>query len=618
MSTGSSKKRQPLASPRVVTTENRLRAKLERKVSFNEIGGLSSKIELLKSILLSPLNNEKQYQELGKYPPNGVLIYGLPGTGKTMVIDAFVNEYEKELHFIKVDCKSLLSKNAQEPELKLRELFEQATEAAPRSVLVFDDMEFIFPSKRKQLSETEKRLLLLLYEFFDNLIDRRRVVVIGITNSLDDVDPKLRRSKRFDYEIEFNVPLFEERLQILEAILKRCEHKLQNEQIEEFARNLIAYTGSDIDLIVSIAAGRCVEGRRKSLTLDDLQDAARKVKPSAMREIKLEVPAVRWTDIGGMELVKTKLIECLIWPIKYKHIYDRFNEVQPKGVLMYGPPGCSKTMIGKALATECKHRFLSIKGPEIFSKYVGESERAVRDLFSKARQIAPSIIFFDEIDAIAVNRSSDVKSANSVNDKVVSTLLNELDGIEKLSNVFVVATTNRPDVIDHSLLRTGRLDSIVYVPLPDFKTRKEIFRIKISKIPFKVGSMSAALSDSKIIENNLNDLNINDGDHRNSKDQTMDDLDLELSALAKRTEGYSGAEIITICHEAFLIALRSTMTVSCGSEGEPAAQDLPHLTYEHYARAIETSKPRTSKAMIELHKEFAERFCHFDLLKSED
>ncbi|KAK4337421.1 hypothetical protein RND71_043878 [Anisodus tanguticus] len=189
-----------------------------------------------------------------------------------------------------------------------------------------------------------------------------------------------------------------------------------------------------------------------------------------MREIKLEVPNVRWDDIGGMENVKSKLIESLIWPIKFKDTYDKFNEQQPKGVLMFGPPGCSKTMIGKALATECKHRFISIKGPEIFSKYVGDSEKTVREIFNKARQVSPSIIFFDEIDAIAVNRSSDVKSASSVNDKVVSTLLNELDGIEKLSNVFIVATTNRPDIIDKSLLRTGRLDSLIYVPLPNFET----------------------------------------------------------------------------------------------------------------------------------------------------
>lgn len=256
-----------------------------------------------------------------------------------MVINAFVNEYEKEINFIKVDCKSLLSKNAQEPELKLKDLFEQATENAPKSVLIFDDMEFIFPSKRKQLSETEKRLLLLLYEFFDNLIEKRRIVIIGITNSLDDVDPKLRRSKRFDYEIEFNVPMFEERLEILEKILSKCEHKIKNNDLEEFARNLIAYTGSDLDLIISIASVKCIEEKRKQLLLDDLKVAASKVKPSAMREIKLEVPAVYWSDIGGMESVKTKLIECLVWPIKYKHIYDRFNEVQPKGVLMYGPPG---------------------------------------------------------------------------------------------------------------------------------------------------------------------------------------------------------------------------------------------------------------------------------------
>ena len=623
----------------MLTTENRLRAKLEKKISFSEVGGLHKQIETLESILLSPVRNEKGYQEIGKYPPSGVLIYGLPGTGKTMLINAFANKYAQELAFFWVDCKSLLAKQAQESELKLNELLDQATEQAPRSVLVFDDIKFIFPTKRNQQSETEKRCLLSLCKFFDDLLDKRRVVIIGITNSLDDVHTDLRRSKRFDIDIEFTVPIFEERLEILDCILKRCEHKILFHQLKEFARNLIAYTGSDIDLIVSFAAMAAVEARRKALTLADLKEAAAKVKPSAMREIMLEVPAVRWTDIGGMELVKTKLIECLIWPIKYKHIYDRFNEVQPKGVLMYGPPGCSKTMIGKALATECKHRFLSIKGPEIFSKYVGESERAVRDLFAKARQIAPSIIFFDEIDAIAVNRSSDVKSANSVNDKVVSTLLNELDGIEKLSNVFVVATTNRPDVIDHSLLRTGRLDSIIYVPLPDFATRKEIFRIKISTIPYQVGAYSAMQSsldkNLNMINSNLNGMKICDdldstaNKIANKLDSKLDskldtksdtELDTELSALAKKTEGYSGAEIITICHEAFLIGMRSIMPVA-GQETSSApetSQDLLHLSFEHYSRAIDTSKPRTSKEMINLHKEFAERFCHFDLLKSDE
>lgn len=588
-----SKKRQSISSPRSTTTENRLRAKLEKKVYFNEIGGLQSKINLLKSILLSPVNNEKRYEELGKYPPNGILIYGLPGTGKTMLIDAFCNEYDKELNFIKVDCKHLLSKNAQEPELKLRELFEQAIDGAPRSVLIFDDMEFIFPSKKKQLSETEKRLLLLIYDFFDHLIERRRIVVIGITNSLDDVDPKLRRSKRFDYEIEITVPLYEERLEIIERILTKCEHKIKAGDLEELARALIAYTGSDIDLIISMASMKCVEEKRKWLTIDDLTDAAAKVKPSAMREIKLEVPAVRWSDIGGMEQVKTKLIECLVWPIKYKHIYDRFNEVQPKGVLMYGPPGNSKTMIGKALATECKHRFISIKGPEIFSKYVGESEKAVRDLFSKARQVAPSIIFFDEIDAIAVNRSSDTKQANSVNDKVVSTLLNELDGIEKLSNVFVVATTNRPDIIDQSLLRTGRLDSIIYVPLPDLRTRKEIFKIKIGKVPYKC---------NQELSEKMNSLTINSDEEKNA-------FDNELTQLAKATDGYSGAEIITICHEAFVLALRHSLSSS---------QELVHLTFNDYLDAIKVSKPRTSKEMVQFHEEFASKFCYLDLFKKDE
>lgn len=347
----SSKKRQSISSPLVnKSTENRLLAKLEKKVYFSEIGGLDNKVDLLKSILLGPINKGKQYEELGKYPPNGILIYGPAGTGKTMIINAFINEHSRELNFIKVDCKSLLSKNAQEPELKLKEILDQSIEFAPKSVLIFDDMEFIFPSKRKQLSETEKRLLLLIYEFFDNLIEKRRVVVIGITNSLDDIDPKLRRSKRFDYEIEFGVPLHEERLQILERILKKCEHKIKNDELDELARGLIAYTGSDIDLIISIASVKCVEERqRKFLLIEDLQDSVKQVKPSAMREFKLEVPTVKWTDIGGMDLVKQKLIECLVWPIKYKHIYDQFNEVQPKGVLMYGPPGCSKTMIGKGM-----------------------------------------------------------------------------------------------------------------------------------------------------------------------------------------------------------------------------------------------------------------------------
>lgn len=245
------------------------------------------------------------------------------------------------------------------------------------------------------------------------------------------------------------------------------------------------------------------------------------------------------------------------------------------------------------MATECKHRFISIKGPEIFSKYVGESEKTVRDLFNKARQIAPSIIFFDEIDAIAVNRSSDAKSANSVNDKVVSTLLNELDGIEKLSNVFIVATTNRPDIIDQSLLRTGRLDSIIYVPLPDFDTRKEIFRIKLSKVPYRVESQTNRDLSDEIGKLSLNDIH-------------KDEFDRELSYLASETEGYSGAEIITICHNAFVCALRKNLS---------ADNELKYLTREDYHDSIKNSKPRTSEEMIEYHEEFASKFCYLDLIK---
>eukprot|EP00795_Rhopilema_esculentum_P000633 gene633-10336_t len=451
-----------------------------------------------------------------------------------------------------------------ETESRLRSIFEEAESKAPAIVFI-DEMDALCPKRDDVINETEKRVVATLLTLMDGMSSTSsvgRVMVIGATNRRDSIDPALRRPGRFDREIEIGVPNSLDRMEILKKLLSKTKHQLTPESIQKVAQNAHGYVGADLSAVCKeaglAALKRLVRDERDardfSITLTDMDEAMLKVSPSAMRSINVDVPRVRWDDVGGQQEVKQRLKESIEWPLKYPEAFHRMGISPPTGVLLYGPPGCSKTLLAKALATESGLNFISIKGPELFSKFLGESEKAVRELFLKARTAAPSIIFFDEIDALGVQRGD--KSKSGVGDRVLAQILTEMDGVEGLKGVMVIAATNRPDMIDDALLRPGRIDRIIFVPLPDEATRKEIFQIQFRKIP--IGP------------------------------------DIEVERLVVETEGYSGAEICAVCKEAAIFALRESI-------------EATSINKTHFDAALELVRPRLDKTSIEYYRDFSSK-----------
>ncbi|KAI1278714.1 ATPase family -like protein [Halotydeus destructor] len=371
-------------------------------VRLSDVGGLDKQIQNLKELIELPLQCSAKVKEIGIYPPRGILVYGVPGTGKTMTMKALISELSSDIFFIRIDGASILSKGFGETEVKIKSLFDLAKEQQP-SVVIIDDLDNLC-STRKSNTDQEKRVLSTLLCLMDELPDN--VVFIGITNKPESVDPSLRRPGRFDREVEFPVPLAKHRVHILQKVLSKCNHEVAYDAIVDLAENAYSFTGADLMASCREASLLALKENRSSITLENLKCGVKSIKPSAMREIMLEVPKVYWSDIGGMQEVKQKLLRMVVWPLKHPEAFTKLGVVAPKGILMYGPPGCSKTMVGKALATESKLNFIAIKGPELFNKWVGESERAVREVFRKAKQASPAILFFDEIDALAAERGS--------------------------------------------------------------------------------------------------------------------------------------------------------------------------------------------------------------------
>ncbi|XP_037506198.1 ATPase family protein 2 homolog [Rhipicephalus sanguineus] len=538
----------------------------ERRTSagYDHIGGLDKEIQQLRELFEVPLKHPGTFARFGLKPPRGALLFGPPGTGKTMLARAVAAESKAAL--IVIDGPQIFSKYYGETEATLRSLFKDASERAP-SIVFIDEIDALCPKRESGTSNQEARAVATLVSLIDSLplVEDKWVLVLGATNRPNFVDPSLRQPGRLDREIEIGVPTAHGRQQILQKILSNVNHSLSIEDITEIADVAHGLTGADLAAVCADAALRALERNIASkntpdatlskvvqLTKADMATALRHTKPSAMREVALEIPKVRWSDIGGMKEVKLKLQQVVEWPWKHRDAFIRLGVTPPCGVLLYGPPGCSKTMIAKALATESGLNFIAIKGPELFSKWVGDSERAVRDLFRKARAASPCIIFFDEIDALAVHRGSTSGSSN-VGDRVIAQLLTEMDGIEKLEDVILVAATNRPDMIDQALMRPGRLDSIVYVPLPDVDTRKEILHLNLSKKPLG------------------NDVDIED--------------------LASKTNGYSGAEVVAVCQEAALLALEEDINATC-VEGR------------HLEAALKLVQPRISPESVKFYESY--------------
>ncbi|KAK3099289.1 hypothetical protein FSP39_002087 [Pinctada imbricata] len=535
-----------------------------KRVTFASIGGLIKQIESIKEMVEMPIEKPEIFKSYGLPLPHGILLYGPGGTGKTMLMEALCQE--TSLYTVRVNSADIVSKFYGESEARLRQIFKDAEERAP-SLIIMDDVDSLFSRRDNTQNESLKRLVATLLTLMDGIAKKsdnnRLILVIAATVNPDALDPALRRPGRFDREIEVPVPSSKDRFEILQRQLESIPHSLTPGDITEISDHAHGYVGADLAFLcqqaslIALKRGRQCQGQgnqEASFTVakEDMSVAMTTVQPSAMREVQLEIPKVKWSDIGGQEEIKLKLRQAVEWPLKHPQSFARMGIRPPRGILMYGPPGCSKTMIAKALATESKLNFLAVKGPELFSKWVGESERAVREVFRKARAASPAIIFFDEIDALAVERGSSSGSSN-VGDRVLAQLLTEMDGVVGLQDVTIVAATNRPDMIDKALMRPGRLDRILYVPLPDRITRRQIFQISLQRVP--VGE------------------------------------DVDIEELVDRTVKYSGAEVSAVCHEAALFALQEDIHSKV-------------VKREHFDHALKSVTPRISDSLIQFYEDY--------------
>jgi transitional endoplasmic reticulum ATPase len=498
-------------------------------VHYEDIGGLKTEIQKIREMVELPIRHPELFERLGIEPPKGVLLYGAPGTGKTLLAKAVANE--SDAHFINISGPELVSKFVGESEEKLREIFNEAKSKAP-TIIFMDEIDAIAPKREEATNEVERRMVSQLLTLMDGISSRGQVIVIGATNRPNAIDPALRRPGRFDREIEIGVPDRNARKEILQIHVRNMP-LAEDVNLDEIANLTHGYTGADIAALVREAAMAELRKIIPKLDLDkkipndilmslnvnksDFDAALGAVQPSALREVFVERPNVHWTDIGGLEDVKEELREACELPVKNPQAFEKIGIRPLKGILLVGAPGTGKTLLAKAVATERESNMISIKGPEVLSKYVGESEKAVREVFRKARLAAPCIIFIDEIDAITGIRGEGDDSM--VTERVVDTLLTELDGLHEIKNVIVLAATNRPDMIDPALLRPGRIDKIIEIPLPDEETRFAIFKVHTKHMPL--------------------------------------DKDVDLKTLAKVTENYTGAEIENVVREAGMNAIRN-------------------------------------------------------------
>lgn len=512
----------------------------------NNLGGIVDIVDEINAFIRISFNlnnTETKFQ-----PTRGLLLYGHSGIGKTALCKYLINT--TNCHHVEINGPAIFSKYFGETEGTMRDLFKKASQNEPCIIFV-DEIETICPRKTSSSTEQERRITSAFVSLLDNLHEEdSKVFILATTRKPESVDPMLRRFGRLDKEIEIPVPDKIRRKYIFYNLLKNIPSKISELDIDNVSDLAHGYVAADLVNLCTQASMRALKASREFINKDDLIHALTVVRPSAMRELLIEIPNVRWTDIGGQDKLKLKLRQAVEWPLKHAESFSRLGIKPPGGVLLYGPPGCSKTMIAKALATESGLNFLSIKGPELFSKWVGESERAVRDLFTKARQVAPSVIFFDEMDAIGGERGA----GEGVHERVLAQLLTELDGLVPLNSVTILAATNRPDRMDRALLRPGRLDRLIYVPLPDFETRLQILELKLGKM---------SCSD-----------------------------DVNANSLAMRTEGFSGAELEALCQESALRALEKDL-------------DCTAVNMENFESVLQDFKPRTPVSLLKVYEEFS-------------
>lgn len=557
-------------------------------ISYEDIGGIKNEVSRLREMIELPLRHPELFKRLGVEAPKGVLLHGPPGTGKTLLAKAVA--HETNANFYTIGGPEIMSKFYGESEERLREVFKKAEENAP-AIIFIDEIDSIAPKREEVSGEVERRVVAQLLSLMDGMSSRGKVVVIGATNRINAIDPALRRPGRFDREIEIGVPDRDGRLEILQ-IHTRGMPLEKDVDLGVIANMSHGFVGADLQAVAKEAGIRALRRvlpeidlttenipsdilKKIVVTMDDFLSVIKEIEPSALREVFVEIPDVKWDDIGGLEYVKQELQEAVEWPLKYQALFLHSDATPPKGILLYGPPGTGKTLMAKAAAHESEANFISIKGPELLSKWVGESEKGVREVFRKARQAAPCIVFFDEIDAIAPTRGG-MGSDSHVTERVISQLLTELDGLEVLSNVIIIAATNRPDIIDAALLRPGRFDRLLYVPPPEKESRIKIFKIHTSKKP---------LAD-----------------------------DVKIETLAAHTEGYTGADIAALASAAVMLALREHIEKYKDPKKAESAKTELKLHMKHFEEAMKKIRP-LSKHEIETYRSIAERFGKPDLTK---
>ena len=550
----------------------------QTRVTYEDIGGLEDEIQKIREMIELPIRHPELFKRIGIDPPKGVLLHGPPGTGKTLLARAVA--YETEAHFKTISGPEIMSKFYGQSEENLRKVFEEAKENAP-SIIFIDELDSIAPKRGEVTGEVERRVVAQLLSLMDGLEGRGETIVIGATNRVNDIDPALRRPGRFDREIEIGVPDTDGRYEIL-LIHTRGMPLHSDVDLQSMAERTHGFVGADVESLVKEAAMLAIREILPQIDLEkpipqeilnDLQieminfeNALNSIEPSALREVLITQPTETWDDIGGLEEARLQLREVIEWPLKYPELYRHLNSKPPNGILLYGPPGTGKTLIARALAHESEINFISVKGPEFLSKWVGESEKAVRETFRKARSAAPCIIFFDEVDAIAGLRG---RSAGSqVTEQVVSQLLTEMDGLVGLKDVILLAATNRPDMLDPALLRSGRFGRHIEIPMPDLESRVKIFNIHLKNKP--------------IAKN------------------------IDINKLAQEFEGYTGADIQGVCEEATLLTIRKTLVEGTINTQDPASVkniEIGKAEFEDAIVKVLKSADRAQKAHKKYEKE---------------
>jgi len=538
-------------------------------VTYEDIGGLTDEVKKIREMVELPLKHPELFTKLGIDPPKGVLLHGSPGTGKTLLAKAVANE--TNAHFIHLDSPSVMSRYVGDAEKRIRDIFEEAEKNAP-SIIFIDEIDAIAVKREESYGEVERRVVAQLLSVMDGLKSRGKVVVIAATNRPNSLDNALRRPGRFDREIEIGVPKFEGRLQILKIHTRNMPLQLDVD-LKEIARITHGYVGADIEVLCKEAAMVVLRKllpnlqyekdelisqeflEKLQLSMQDFKDALKMVRPSALREVFVEKPTVTWNEIGGLDNVKQEIKEAVEWPLKYPDSFKKLGIRAPRGILLYGPPGTGKTLLAKAATNESEANFILINGPELLNKFVGESEKGIRKVFEKARQASPCIIFFDEIDAMAPKRGRNFDTG--VTERMVNQLLTEIDGLQELNDVIVIAATNRPDIIDPALLRPGRFDRIILTPVPDDKSRLQILHIHTEKMPLT--------------------------------------KDVDLNILAEKTQNYVGADIESLCREAAILALRIDMNAK-------------EVNMKNFEDALLKIKPSITQEDVKKYEEIEEEY----------